>query len=69
VIPPTLNWNVTGWLVYDSANPLPQPAVINEYNDFDDITLQAYDQEPLWENPAYTITVDFIMGNLGDGAN
>lgn len=42
---------------------------ISEYDPFDDIDLVPYDQEPLFENPDYTVTVNFLMGNLGDGAN
>lgn len=69
MIPPTLNWNVTGWLVYDSSNPLPPAQNISIFNPFDDITLVPYDKTPLFENPAQTVTVNFVMGNLGDGAN
>ncbi|SPQ20545.1 d799b6eb-bd37-4da1-9294-1a8cf6b4c133 [Thermothielavioides terrestris] len=39
-IPDGLNWNVTGWLVYDSAKPLPDPAVVYDaFEPFDDIGL------------------------------
>ncbi|KAI0832957.1 multicopper oxidase [Hypoxylon sp. FL0890] len=68
-IPDDLNWNVTGWLVYDEAKPLPQPALVDELNNFDDATLIPYDNLTLFENPTKFIELDVIMNNLGDGAN
>ncbi|KAK7724129.1 hypothetical protein SLS64_000463 [Diaporthe eres] len=38
-LPSDLNWNVTGWLSYDSSKPLPEPALVDEFNEFDDYTL------------------------------
>ncbi|KAE9372214.1 multicopper oxidase [Stipitochalara longipes BDJ] len=66
-IPEGLNWNVTGWLVYDSAKPLPTPALVDKFNDFDDFDLVPYDKKPLLPEPDQTITLDVMMGVLGDG--
>lgn len=70
-IPDDLNWNVTGWLVYDDAKPLPEPAVIegNSFNAFDDMGLVPFDNQTLLGEPDQTIQFDVIMDNLGDGAN
>jgi iron transport multicopper oxidase len=48
---------VTGWLAYDSAQPMPAPALVNQFNDFDDFALV----------PDQTITMDVVMNVLGDG--
>lgn len=68
-VPDTLNPNVTGWLVYDAAKPLPDPALIDEFDPFDDFTLVPEDGEKLLENPDYSFNLDMKMDNLGDGAN
>ncbi|KAK7920872.1 hypothetical protein PG985_008894, partial [Apiospora marii] len=70
-IPDDLNWNVTGWLVYDDAKPLPEPAVIegDDFNAFDDMELVPFDNQTLLGEPDQTIQFDVIMDNLGDGAN
>lgn len=69
-IPDGLNWNVTGWLVYDSAKPMPDPAVVNDaFAPFDDIGLVPWDNQTLLGEPDQTIELDVIMDNLGDGAN
>ncbi|KXH67517.1 multicopper oxidase, partial [Colletotrichum salicis] len=54
-LPDDLNWNVTGWLVYNETNSLLEPALIDELNPFDDMTL--------------TVELNVIMDNLGDGTN
>jgi iron transport multicopper oxidase len=66
-IPEDLNWNVTGWLVYDEAKPLPTPAFVDELDNFDDFTLVPFDKKPLLPDADQTITLDVVMGNLGDG--
>jgi len=68
-VPDSLNPNVTGWLVYDQAKPLPKPTLIDAFEPFDDFTLAPYDQEPLFENVDYSFELNFHMGDLGDGAN
>ncbi|OIW27958.1 hypothetical protein CONLIGDRAFT_682964 [Coniochaeta ligniaria NRRL 30616] len=67
--PADLNYNVTGWLVYDKALPLPDPALVDEFDIFDDMTLQPYDNEPLFGEPDQTVTLSVIMDNLDDGGN
>lgn len=70
-LPADLNWNVTGWLVYDAENPNPDPAILEEdvFNEFDDFTLVPYDNETLFTNPDQEVALTVIMDNLGDGAN
>jgi iron transport multicopper oxidase len=68
-IPPALNPNVTGWLVYDSNKPLPAPANISVFEPYDDSTLVPYDNKTRLPDPDYTATMSFQMSNLGDGAN
>ena len=58
---------MTGWLVYDEANINPDPALIDELNDFDDFTLVPYDKKPLLPEPDQVITLDVVMDNLGNG--
>ncbi|KAI4870609.1 putative ferroxidase [Hypoxylon rubiginosum] len=68
-LPDDLNYNVTGWLVYDEAQPLPDPAFVDELDPFDDMTLLPYDNQTLLGEPDTIVELDVIMDNLGDGAN
>ncbi|KAK8862201.1 multicopper oxidase [Apiospora arundinis] len=69
-IPDDLNWNVTGWLVYDDAKPFPEPAVVEgDFDAFDDMDLVPFDNQTLFGEPDQVIQFDVIMSNLGDGAN
>lgn len=60
VLPENLNWNTTGWLVYDQAKPMPDPAEVAEFDAFDDFTLVPYDKEPLFPEADQVITLDVI---------
>ncbi|MCJ1384904.1 hypothetical protein MMC17_008022 [Xylographa soralifera] len=68
-VPPGLNPNATGWLVYDKSEELPPPALLGNFYPFDDFTLVPHDREALFENVDHSITLNFMMGNLDDGAN
>jgi iron transport multicopper oxidase len=68
-IPDGLNPNVTSYLVYNKANPLPDAQLIDTFNPFDDFTLVPYSQQTLFENPGQTINITFEMDTLGNGAN
>lgn len=68
-LPSDLNWNVTGWLVYDSNNANPDAALVDEFHEFDDWTLVPYDNETLLGEPDQEVTLTVIMDNLNDGAN
>lgn len=46
---------------------MPDPALLDEFNDFDDFTLMPYDKMALLPEPDQTITLDVVMDNLGDG--
>lgn len=58
---------MTGWLVYDDSKPNPDPTLIDELNDFDDFNLVPYDKKALLPEPDQVITLDVVMGNLGNG--
>ncbi|CZR53837.1 probable iron transport multicopper oxidase FET3 precursor [Phialocephala subalpina] len=66
-IPDGLNWNVTGWLVYNDTKDKPEPALVDEFDDFDDFTLTPYDKMALLPEPDQVVSLDVIMDNLGNG--
>ncbi|KAL9135531.1 MAG: hypothetical protein Q9175_003285 [Cornicularia normoerica] len=68
-VPASLNPNGTGWLVYDDTAPLPTPALLDTFNEFDDFTLVPTDGEELLGPVDYSFNLDLKMDNLGDGAN
>lgn len=68
-IPPGLNPNVTGWLVYDSSAPKPKAKFVDEFNEYDDYKLVPQDRLERFEDVAQSITLSMVMANLGDGAN
>ncbi len=68
-LPDDLNYNSTGWLVYDDTKDFPDPAEIDEFDPFDDMTLIAFDNMTLLGTPDQTVELAVIMDNLGDGAN
>ncbi|KFY06165.1 hypothetical protein V491_08813, partial [Pseudogymnoascus sp. VKM F-3775] len=67
--PDTLNYNVTGWLVYDQSKSLPEAKLVDEFTEIDDFDLVPYDKEPLLGDADQTITLEVVMDNLNDGAN
>jgi iron transport multicopper oxidase len=69
VLPDDLNWNVTGWLVYDEKKELPEPALIDEFTPFDDFDLVPSDGLELFDHVDYSFNLDVTMDNLGDGVN
>jgi iron transport multicopper oxidase len=44
-----------------------EPALLDEFDVFDDITLQPYDNEPIFGEPDQTVTLNVIMNNLMEG--
>ncbi|KAI0137114.1 Cupredoxin [Xylariales sp. AK1849] len=68
-LPDDLNYNVTGWLVYDDAQSLPEPALVDELDPFDDMNLIPYDNQTLLGEPDQIVELNVIMDDLGDGAN
>ncbi|KAI9818620.1 MAG: hypothetical protein M1832_004393 [Thelocarpon impressellum] len=68
-IPDGLNPNVTGWLVYDEQKELPEPAILEEFDPFDDFTLVPVDGMALLDKVDHSFTLNMKMDNLGDGAN
>lgn len=55
--------------MYDEANALPDPALLDELDPFDDMTLLPHDNLTILGEPDQIIELDVIMDNLGDGAN
>lgn len=47
--PHTFQGNMTAWLVYDDAKPLPPPSTYYEFEFFDDWTLKPLDQQQIME--------------------
>lgn len=68
-VPDGLNPNVTSYLVYNKAAPLPNATELREFEPFDDILLEPTDGEELWEDPSISYTIDVKMDNLKDGKN
>ncbi len=60
---------MTGWLVCDDKKELPDPALLDELDPFDDFTLVPHDNQTLYGEPDQTVSLNVIMDNLGDGAN
>ncbi|KAF4122242.1 iron transport multicopper oxidase [Geosmithia morbida] len=69
IIPEDFNPNVTGWLVYDDAEPLSPASFPDELDSFDDFDLVPYDGLEILDHVDHTIQLDVTMENLGDGAN
>jgi iron transport multicopper oxidase len=69
VIPDGLQPNVTGYLVYDANAPLPTPAILDEFVDYDDFNLVPADKGALYNDPAATYTLSIAMVNRNDGKN
>ncbi|KAF6843969.1 multicopper oxidase [Colletotrichum musicola] len=69
VLPPDLNYNVTGWLVYNDSQPLNPPATLDAFAPLDDMTLVPFDRQPLLPSPSKSVELDVIMDSLADGAN
>lgn len=59
---------MTGWLVYDKSTDLPQPAILDSFDPFDDYTLVPTDGLEIYPEPNYSFNLDVQMDNLGDGA-
>ncbi|KAB8437403.1 hypothetical protein FH972_025081 [Carpinus fangiana] len=68
-IPDGLNANVTSYLVYDSAKDMPEAALVDEFDPFDDFTLVPQDEMELYDHYDHQVVLDLKMDNLGDGAN
>ncbi|ODM19665.1 hypothetical protein SI65_04650 [Aspergillus cristatus] len=70
-LPDTLNYNVAGWLVYNSTNDNAEAKTVS---DFDSVVYNDYELVPAdgikrYGDADITVTLDLTMDNLGDGAN
>ena len=65
-VPPKLDLNATGYLVYDSSKPLPKEApTFPSYNTaYDDFNLVPYDGEPLLQPVTKQITLNVNSGQV-----
>lgn len=68
-VPPTLDPNVTSYLMYSPDEPLPIPSYNEPLNPFDDFRLIPVDRQPLYTDPDQLVLLNLKMDNLGDGAN
>ncbi|KAM0427013.1 hypothetical protein ACHAPT_007911 [Fusarium lateritium] len=69
VLPDDLNYNATGWLVYDDSKDKPEAATVDALEPFDDMTLVPVDKMGLLGEPDHEVTLDVMMDNLRDGNN
>lgn len=60
-IPPALNPNATGYLVYDSKKPLPDAPILNSYSAFNDFNLVPYDKMALLGPVDHQITLNIVF--------
>lgn len=67
-IPTYLKPNVTGYLVYNSSNPLPAAPAFNNFNVLDDFTFRPLDNQALLPKPHKTITLELNFTKV-DGQN
>ena len=68
-MPPTLNPNVTGWLMYDASAPKPTATPVDTFPWYDDTNLVPEDGLELYDHVDHSIRLDLKMDNLDDGAN
>ncbi|KAK7398171.1 hypothetical protein QQX98_012454 [Neonectria punicea] len=69
VMPDDLDWNVTGWLVYDEAKALPKPAFVHDFEPYNDMDLVPVDEMEILPEPNQVVELNVVMDNLHDGAN
>lgn len=68
-VPEGLNPNVTGWLVYDDKQALPEAKSVEAFEPFDDFNLVPWNKEGAYDRVDQSITLDVKMDVLNDGAN
>lgn len=70
VIPDDLVLNGTNYIVYDENNEKPDQYTVDSIDDYlDDFYLRPLSNTTLLPDADYTVTVDVIMNNLGNGVN
>lgn len=62
--PPDYNPNMTAYLVYDKAKPLPPPVVLHEFDFFDDVALKPADDGALLGPVDHRIVLDMQDANI-----
>lgn len=65
----TLWLNATSYIVYDDSNAMPDEYTVDSLDFLDDFYLSPLDEQEIMDDPDYTITVDVLMDNLGNGVN
>lgn len=68
-LPASLNYNVTGWLIYDPAAPKPAAATVGDFTPYDDFNLVPVDGLTPFPEPDHTVNLNLTMHPLSDGAN
>ncbi|CCC13667.1 unnamed protein product [Sordaria macrospora k-hell] len=68
-IPPSLNPNVTSYLLYNKTAPMPSPSPLKSFTPLDDTHLRPRDNLDILPLPDQTITLNISMSNLASGAN
>ncbi|KAJ5573745.1 Multicopper oxidase abr1 [Penicillium hispanicum] len=63
-IPDGYNPNVTAWLVYDEAKPLPAPPSFNDFDFVDDLVFVPVDKEALLQPVQHQIILDTFMTEI-----
>ncbi|KAK3949308.1 Cupredoxin [Pseudoneurospora amorphoporcata] len=67
--PPSLNPNVTSYLLYNNTAPLPTPSPLDSFTPLDDTHLHPRDNLGILPLPDQAITLNISMSNLASGAN
>jgi iron transport multicopper oxidase len=56
--------HVNGYLIYDSAKPLPPPVTLSALTPIDDFQLVPYDQQPILSPVTQRITINMAFGSV-----
>ncbi|KAH0544590.1 hypothetical protein FGG08_001239 [Glutinoglossum americanum] len=68
-VPPGVNLNVTGFLVYDDWKALPGPVVVDHFKPIDDFGLEPLDGQKMLGTPDTSITLELNFAAGADGIN
>lgn len=59
--------NITGYIVYDESNPVPEALEIAAWEPADDVTFQSLEGQSLLADPDKSIVLNFTFGIDADG--
>jgi iron transport multicopper oxidase len=66
--PPLGNPNVTSYIVYNKTAPLPEPALVDEFPEFDDVAVTPFEEMSVVD-PDYSYNLDVLFDALDNGQN